>query len=603
MDEKEIMYGAETPATTQTGTQVQFAITKSAGNAGTKGTAGAGWVEFNESTHKIYVNGIAYGGDAADIESHIDSSYEAIMTHMDASYKAINDHIDSSVKAINDHIDASYTSLTSNISNLRMFKTIGGVSATTNSDTLTFSTDDATATTIVVSGKDIKFGVGVATDASRGTVLSGGDITVGETGTVTVNHATAADKVDVATATATDTALNVVLVSGASTTGADLKESDILKYVVSDGKAHLEYSGDVSVASAITTKKYVDDAVNKIEGEIADGMHYCGGTAAIPTKGSGASDALAKGDFFIATGEFTIGDEKVESGDYIVYNGTGWDIVNRNLTQTSTIDATGTTTDAMIATVAAIKSYVTAQNTAQTYVKALSGDNGSETTASHDAVLTVAGGDVLTTSVSGTTLTVNHDKLTAGTAPTATTGSEITLQKSATAVEDFTVVTGVTVDAYGHTSAYTTQKVNLATLVSEIGTDISNAEAAAKQVVDQNAISATSTDKYNLLAGTGAANGETYYATVDADNHKGATLTKDGDLEVHGLTVNGKELDMSNTVQDAEFVESATGEASITDGKLTVKGVQAIGADGTAKVSNTYNAQVLAQSIFWTVVE
>lgn len=62
---------------------------------------------------------------------------------------------------------------------------------------------------------------------------------------------------------------------------------------------------------------------------------------AVSYKGSVASASAlpaspSRGDMYIASADFTLGTSKVESGDFLLYNGTGWDIVQGNIDNTYT---------------------------------------------------------------------------------------------------------------------------------------------------------------------------------------------------------------------------------------------------------------------------
>lgn len=57
---------------------------------------------------------------------------------------------------------------------------------------------------------------------------------------------------------------------------------------------------------------------------------------AVSYKGSVASASAlpaspSQGDMYISSADFTLGTSKVESGDFLLYNGTGWDIVQGNI--------------------------------------------------------------------------------------------------------------------------------------------------------------------------------------------------------------------------------------------------------------------------------
>lgn len=545
MDEKELLYGAEGASqATQAGQQVKFAITKGE-KEGTLGTEGSGYVEFAEKSQTIYVNGVQYG--ATDGEGN----------NIVATYATKE--------------EATYIGGT-------------GITVTPGTDNSEITLDAANGTTL-------------------GGVKGGDDVTIAD-GVMTVQHAVAADKVDVAATGESDTALNVVLVSGAADS-AELKTTNVLQYTVdAEGAAHLSTSATATQDAHLVTKKYVDDKIDDVVGAAADGMHYRGSVASADSlpaadgKWGEGDDAIEveTGDFVIASGAFVLGSgdnaETVEAGDYLVFDGTNWNVINRNLTTTTEIK---TDDSALIATEGAVKAYVDALDEKVddlAYIVSVTGDSGSYTATDNNGSVKIAGGNVLTSAVADGVVTINHDALSA--TATATAGAATTFQKAETGKTlSVDVVTAVTVDNYGHTTGWTTSNLDLTTLVGEIGTDITTGDAAAAKTVAQTAIS--DENSYHLLAGKNAADGNT-----EAVYASDATLDKDGNLAVKGLTVDGVEVAGLN---DVAAGEAATTTVDLTEGVLTVSGVSAIAVDGEAKTTNTYNAAVLQQSIFWTVVE
>lgn len=613
-DEKVMLYGADEAAQhnadAQNGKQVGFAIAKTTAKSETLGAEGSGKVVFSESDHKIVVNGVKYGA----VDSDGNDVKETYATQ--AALQAVEE------------------TLGQNQANLKLFSKIGDITAESNSDELGIATSgDATVSyegkTITIGatpytageGLDLEnhqFKVKAATDAALGAVKSGGDITVAADGAVTVNqaeeaeHADAADQVKV-TDVATETSLNVVLVDAAGN-AKDLKDSALLKYVASGDDKSMQYSGAYKADADIATKKNVDDAIAKIEGEALNGMHYKGSTAAIPT-----TDASV-GDFYIMSED--IADSKIQKGDFVIYNSEGgWDVINRNITETSEVKDDDSS---LIPTEGAVKAYVDGQ------IGSLQGDG---------------------TYIEVGNKTISHKELEV----TETAGDAINLSSTQTS---FTVVTGVADDDHGHLSEITTQTVDISGALTAAGD-------AAAQTVDMNAV--TDDKERGILAATGTASAEKQEAsfasditvnagkgtltvgsgdskvvikndgtvvasgditsanvstgavTATGDATIGGSITATGDATVGGdlavsgdaafgsadskveMTLNGVKIDETKVVQSVTCSEAATTTATIADGNLAITGVSAIAADGVASTTNTYNAAVVQQSIFWTV--
>ena len=77
-------------------------------------------------------------------------------------------------------------------------------------------------------------------------------------------------------------------------------------------------TGDTMLADALAVKNYVN-------GIVSSAVNYIGSTSDVP------SGTPTKGDLYIADSAFTIGGKNVEVGDFIIYNGTSWDVIEKNL--------------------------------------------------------------------------------------------------------------------------------------------------------------------------------------------------------------------------------------------------------------------------------
>ena len=77
-------------------------------------------------------------------------------------------------------------------------------------------------------------------------------------------------------------------------------------------------TGDTMLADALAVKNYVN-------GIVSSAVNYIGSTSDVP------SGTPTKGDLYIADSAFTIGGKNVEVGDFIIYNGSSWDVIEKNL--------------------------------------------------------------------------------------------------------------------------------------------------------------------------------------------------------------------------------------------------------------------------------
>lgn len=113
--------------------------------------------------------------------------------------------------------------------------------------------------------------------------------------------------------------LSAVTITGVSLNNTPLTVTDhivsVPVTVSGDGIANATNSGSVADAKAV--KEYVQDI-------LSSSVDYKGATNTIP------SDPV-KGDLWIASSAFTVDGKNVEVGDFIIYNGTSWDVIEKNL--------------------------------------------------------------------------------------------------------------------------------------------------------------------------------------------------------------------------------------------------------------------------------
>ena len=113
--------------------------------------------------------------------------------------------------------------------------------------------------------------------------------------------------------------LSAVTITGVSLNGTPLAVSNHVATipVTVSGSGIASASNSGSLADAKAVKEYVENV-------LSSSVDYKGATASIPA-------SAVKGDLYIASADFLIGSDKVETGDFIIYNGTGWDIIEKNL--------------------------------------------------------------------------------------------------------------------------------------------------------------------------------------------------------------------------------------------------------------------------------
>ena len=113
--------------------------------------------------------------------------------------------------------------------------------------------------------------------------------------------------------------LSAVTLTGVSlnSTPLTVTNHNISVPVTISGSGIASASATGSLADAKAVKEYVENLVSS-------SVDYKGATASTPA-------SAVKGDLYIASADFMIGSDKVETGDFIIYNGTGWDIIEKNL--------------------------------------------------------------------------------------------------------------------------------------------------------------------------------------------------------------------------------------------------------------------------------
>lgn len=118
-----------------------------------------------------------------------------------------------------------------------------------------------------------------------------------------------------------------ILSGGTLTTISTTTGASNITTTVSVTTASTSDSNTVGLVTNSDIRNYINNLLTSV-------MEFKGATGSIP---SGPS----KGDVYIANAEFKIGEDKVEVGDYIVYDGTEWTIIEKN--DTGVVTSTGLT--------------------------------------------------------------------------------------------------------------------------------------------------------------------------------------------------------------------------------------------------------------------
>jgi len=114
--------------------------------------------------------------------------------------------------------------------------------------------------------------------------------------------------------------LSAVTLTGVSLNNTPLTVSDhvVSVPVTTSGSGIANAANTGSVADAKAVKEYVEDT-------LSSAVEYKGATGATPS-------SPAKGDLYIASSDFVVeGSKSAETGDFIIYDGTKWDVIEKNL--------------------------------------------------------------------------------------------------------------------------------------------------------------------------------------------------------------------------------------------------------------------------------
>ena len=320
---------------------------------------------------------------------------------------------------------------------------------------------------------------------------------------VELSGAVQANETDIDNLSAATLNLSAVTLTGVSLNNTPLTVTDhVVSVPVAVDAAGIENATDSgSVADAKAVKEYV-------EGIVSSAVNYKGATASLPA-------TAENGDLYVASAPFTVGSENVEVGDFIIYDGSKWDVIQKNLDGAITGNLTADT--------------VTLGDSTNS-VKSLA--NGTA-------------GQVLTIGTAGTPVWTDDPELSIATAGTGNVVTEITVDDheitytlglSAASSADIIALSAGTIQLSGDVVAY----------VNALSADVHNSMIARDDAVFSSAV--------------------TYVDEEIAEIY--ASAVSYTDLAIAGLDSSGSVSTTGN------YLTSVT----ITDGKITAVGEETIPA-------------------------
>lgn len=341
-------------------------------------------------------------------------------------------------------------------------KILGSKNITVERDSngnIVISTGDAVNTTYELktttnANKGVIFLDSTGTDSSID-IVGGNDVTVKSTTVGKIDIDVADMRTSEVAITAENEGFSIQTTAGGDTVTATYGDDEVFDPTITvganiAGKEIIHFTnGDAALP--VYTKTEVDNLFTA-EKKTFDAMHYMGLV-------SGSAELLAKtnvgnGDVWKANSEFVFNNTDIHVGDLFIAKGTEsngvltntvaiWEIVPSGDDQT--ISATATTDG--------IK--VSDQNGTLAELEVAAGTKIIRTEATTD---------------NKTTVTFAHETITA---PTATSGAAVT-QADHTS-QEFTAITGITEDGYGHVTGYTTKKLT----VKDTHNDVTGVELAS----------------------------------------------------------------------------------------------------------------------------
>ena len=298
-----------------------------------------------------------------------------------------------------------------------------------------------------------------------------------------------------------------------------------------------------SMASAIAVKEYVEDT-------LSSAVEYKGATGATPSN-------PAKGDLYIASSDFVVeGSKSAETGDFIIYDGEKWDVIEKNLDGAITGNLTQDT--------------VTLGDSTNS-VKSLT--NGTA-------------GQVLTIGTAGTPVWADDPVLSTATTGNGNVVSEITVNDhEITYVKNFTaatnadleIVSGI-VDTF---SAATVAEFNSAfTAINTLSADAHNSMIARDDAVFSSAVTYVDDQIDEVYASAVSYADSAITVAIEALDSE--TAVTEGNY-ITGIAIkDGKISGITQTALPANVVLTATTATPVDTASAVLTGVTASGTDNHA---------------------
>ena len=361
---------------------------------------------------------------------------------------------------------------------------------------------------------------------------------------VELSAATSAVSVDVKNLSAATLDLSAVTLTGVSLNNTPLAVNNHIVSVPvttsGSGIAGAAAADSGSMASAIAVKEYVEDT-------LSSAVEYKGATGATPSN-------PAKGDLYIASSDFVVeGSKSAETGDFIIYDGTKWDVIEKNLDGAITGNLTQDT--------------VTLGDSTNS-VKSLA--NGTA-------------GQVLTIGTAGTPVWADDPVLSTATTGDGNVVSEITVNDhEITYVKNFTaatnadleIVSGI-VDTF---SAATVAEFNSAfTAINTLSADAHNSMIARDNAVFSSAVTYVGEQIDEVYASAVSYADSAITVAIEALDSETA-VTKDN--YITGIAIkDGKISGITQTALPANVVLTATTATPVDTASAVLTGVTAAGTD------------------------
>ena len=416
---------------------------------------------------------------------------------------------------------------------------------------------------------------------------------------VELSGAVQANETDIDNLSAATLDLSAVTITGVSLNNTPLTVTDhVVSVPVADDKddiAGATATGNVADAKAV--KDYVADI-------LSSSVDYKGATASAPT------GTPSKGDLYIASGDFTIDGKNVETGDFIIYNGTGWDVIEKNLdgaiTGNLTVDTVtlGDSTNSVKSLANGTAGQVLTIGTAGTPVWADDPVLSTATTGNGNVVSEITVNDHEITYVKNFTAATNADlEIVSGIVDTFSAATESKI--NALSAGTISLVAASAASVFSSAKTYTDKQIDE---VYASGVSYTNsAITVAIEALD----SETAVTEGNYITGIAIKDGKisgitqtalpanvaitaTTGAAVDTPSAVLTGVTTDG-TDNHNLT-----FGMSNKVfsaSTADIAQSLSGSAQITSAQVSdiVVGIE------NTKVNSAFTAESAVTSVSATV--